>query len=111
MNIIEHIRQLLFDYSKQEFSLNIHDFRTIDVLLNVDPAKQNFGDLSTNIALILSKELKANPRVIAQKISENIKSNYIERLETAGPGFINIFLTQSCFEELAYNLFTEKSDF
>lgn len=61
------------------------------------PKFENFGDLSVNIAMLLSKKLKKNPRFIAQEIIDNldIDNTVIERVEIAGPGFINFFFTSS----------------
>jgi arginyl-tRNA synthetase len=51
-----------------------------------------FGDYSTNAALILSKPAKMNPQELAKKIIENISLDYFDRVEIAGPGFINFFI-------------------
>ena len=59
------------------------------------PKDSNFGDYSTNIALVLTKELKENPMLIAEKIKSNIESPIIEKVEVVKPGFINIFLTKN----------------
>ena len=48
-----------------------------------------------NDALKLAKAAKCNPRELAQKIVDNFKSDAIEKLEIAGPGFINITLSPS----------------
>jgi arginyl-tRNA synthetase len=51
-----------------------------------------FGDYSTNAALILFKSAKLNPQELAQKIIENISVDYFDKVELAGPGFINFFV-------------------
>ncbi len=54
-----------------------------------------FGDFSTNIALILAKQLKKNPLELAEKIKSQIKPNeYIESIQVLKPGFINIWLSK-----------------
>lgn len=54
---------------------------------------EKFGDYQTNFAMVNSKALKSNPRSIAQTILDNLDTNeIIEKLEIAGPGFINIFI-------------------
>ncbi len=66
-----------------------------------EPKRKEFGDLSTNAALVLSKELGENPRDLALKLSEYLKVlPYVERIEVAGPGFVNIFLGKGIFELL-----------
>ena len=54
-----------------------------------------FGDFATNIALVLSKELKFKPRELAQNIIDLMPkdSGIIDKYEIAGPGFINFFLS------------------
>lgn len=61
------------------------------VLLEVPPQKE-FGDFATNFAMQTARAAKANPRVIAQAIVEQIKAPWLERCEIAGPGFINFYL-------------------
>jgi len=57
------------------------------------PADVNLGDYSTNIAMVLGKSEKINPRELAEKIKNNIKENdLIEKIEVAGAGFINFYL-------------------
>jgi len=54
--------------------------------------RKEFGDFQYNGAMALAKSLGANPREIAANISKHIHSNAIEKVEIAGPGFINIWL-------------------
>ena len=57
------------------------------------PTKKENGDYSSNIALVLTKELKKSPLEIAKEIINNIDYNEeIEKIEVASPGFINFFL-------------------
>lgn len=59
-----------------------------------NPDKE-FGDFSTNLAFVLSKRLSEKPNKLAQLIIEDLdKNNFIEKVEVAGPGFINFFLFQ-----------------
>lgn len=60
------------------------------------PKIDTHGDLSTNCAMLLSKSLKRNPREIANEIISNLKYDpkVIEKVEIAGPGFINFFFTK-----------------
>ena len=70
---------------------NIEDSFTVEV-----PSKKNFGELSTNIAMIFSKQLKMSPRNLAELISkELIKNDSVKDVNIAGPGFINLFLEKS----------------
>ncbi|MCF6768477.1 arginine--tRNA ligase [Thiotrichales bacterium 19S11-10] len=63
----------------------------------VTPTKQkSHGDFATNIALMLSKKSNYNPIELAKLIIENIpNSNIFEKVEIAGPGFINFYLNHN----------------
>ena len=58
------------------------------------PKDTKNGDYSSNIAMQLTRELRQNPRMIATAIIENLdlEAGNIERVEIAGPGFINFFM-------------------
>lgn len=56
--------------------------------------KPQFGDYQANGAMGAAKRLKTNPRELAQKILDNLELDGIaDKLEIAGPGFINIYLS------------------
>ena len=58
--------------------------------------RQGFGDFQANGAMAAAKQLKVNPRELAQKILDNLNLDGIaSKLEVAGPGFINIHLADS----------------
>lgn len=61
--------------------------------IQVDRTKdKTHGDLATNLALLLAKPAKQNPRVLAQLIVDNLPaSEQVAKTELAGPGFINFF--------------------
>ena len=63
--------------------------------VRIDHTKdKNHGDYATNIALILAKQVKVNPKELAQTIIESLEDNdFIKKTEIAGPGFINFFLS------------------
>lgn len=61
------------------------------------PREKIHGDYATNLAMLMAKEARMAPRKIAEIILENIEntSSKIEKIEIAGPGFINIYLNKS----------------
>ncbi len=64
------------------------------------PDNVDFGDFSTNVALVLSKQVGKTPRELAGTILEEVKKNLpssISKVETAGPGFINFYLSKEFF--------------
>ena len=57
------------------------------------PPRKEFGDLSSNAALEIASKSGANPREVAGRIAGLLPSApFVERVEVAGPGFINVFL-------------------
>ncbi|MBA4141534.1 MAG: arginine--tRNA ligase [Nitrosospira sp.] len=60
------------------------------------PKHANHGDYACNLAMQLAKPLRRNPREIASVLADALSvSPYLEKIEIAGAGFINIFLTTS----------------
>jgi arginyl-tRNA synthetase len=66
-----------------------------DVPVVLTRPDEQFGDFASNIALQLAKPLGRNPREIAQTIADKLPSDMIATAEVAGPGFINIRLTDT----------------
>ena len=104
MNIFENylikINKVVLDNKN---TLNLNDLDALDsVILEIPPEQFNF-DFSTNIALVLSKKNKTNPSMLANDIknllSKSIK--HFDKIEVAGPGFLNIKLSK---EALVINL-------
>jgi arginyl-tRNA synthetase len=59
------------------------------------PKKAGFGDYSTNAAMLLAPALKQPPRAIAEQLGARLTERLgdaVERVEVAGPGFLNVFL-------------------
>ncbi|HJZ24197.1 MAG TPA: hypothetical protein VJ201_07105 [Candidatus Babeliales bacterium] len=90
---IEQIQQSFARFLKQRFDLNDQLIATCRLTLNMDEAKQQFGDLSSNAALVLAGQLQQKPRDIAQTIATDFTHPLITKTEIAGPGFINFFVS------------------
>ena len=91
-----------------------------DSHLNIDELKINLqenndkkhGDLASNIALILAKPLKKNPQEIANSIRDSfITDEEITKIEVAGPGFINFFLSTKTHSEVLNEISAKKELF
>ncbi|MBX4200652.1 arginine--tRNA ligase [Candidatus Parcubacteria bacterium] len=63
------------------------------------PKDASHGDYSTNVAMMLSKELKKSPMEIAQKIADLVHSDAIGKVQVVAPGFINMFLKDEVFSQ------------
>src|SRR3990167_5326716 len=82
----------LIQQSLSALSLSVAD-NTIQLSRTKD---ETHGDFATNIAMLLAKPAGLKPRELAEKIVAHIpKSSIIEKIEIAGPGFINFFLVKN----------------
>lgn len=71
-----------------------------DSILFEHPSDLSHGDYSTNVALILAKRSGKNPKDLAEEIVKYIeKPKEVEKIEVAGVGFINFYLTKEFFVE------------
>jgi arginyl-tRNA synthetase len=62
------------------------------------PKRADFGDYSTNAAMLLAPALGAPPREIAERLGEALRerlADRVDRVEVAGPGFLNVFLSDA----------------
>ena len=96
MNIFEHhlleIKNLTV---KKKSILKLDKVRNLDSInLEIPPEKFNF-DLSCNIALVLAKENNQDPKILAEKFKKVFleKISNFSEIEIAGPGFLNINLS------------------
>lgn len=66
------------------------------------PKNETFGDISTNIAMLLAKELKKSPLVIANDLISSLvyDNSIIDQVTVANPGFINIKFANNYFLEM-----------
>ncbi len=112
------INQLISAFKAHIKSLYPELSLPFDVTLNIDPQRQQFGDLSCNAALLYASFEKlrmsgdgANPRAIAQKMIQDFKNPQVKNIEIAGPGFINITVTPDFFPQLLTELRTQGDNF
>jgi len=85
-----------------------YDLETISVSV---PARKEFGDFSTNVAMIMASQAKKKPRDIAQTIQERMArlSDVFDRVDIAGPGFINFTVSPLMWVRVL-NTILEKKD-
>ncbi len=81
-----------------------------EVLLEVPPQKE-FGDFATNFAMQSARALKCNPRMIAQAVVNNLDCAYVEKMEIAGPGFINFYLKQDWMYDMLAGIIAEGENY
>lgn len=101
MNIINQVKETLIEEIKASIikSELVETVPEIKIETPKDPAN---GDYSSNIAMVLTKLARKNPREIANQIVENLDTNKanVKKVDIAGPGFINFYLDQQYLTEI-----------
>ncbi|RIL75986.1 arginine--tRNA ligase [Staphylococcus cohnii] len=95
MNIIEQVKQTLVEEIKKSIQqAQLADMNEMPEIKIEIPKDNKNGDYSTNIAMVLTKIAKRNPREIATAIVDNLDTTaaQVEKVDIAGPGFINFYL-------------------
>lgn len=97
-NIFDKIREQIISVTKEAFLAcekkgTLPKIELPDMAVEV-PRERGFGDFSTNVAMQVSKQAKLPPRKTAEALYPefNFEGTYIEKIEIAGPGFINFYL-------------------
>ncbi|WP_457639181.1 arginine--tRNA ligase [Persephonella sp.] len=73
------------------------------------PKEEKFGDIAVNLAFLLAKPLKKKPVEVAQEIKEILESmDEFSKVEIAGGGFINIFLSGEYYRQVLQQILEEK---
>jgi arginyl-tRNA synthetase len=77
------------------------------------PSNKANGDYSSNIAMACAKCFKKAPRMIAQSIADHIDltDTLFEKVEIAGPGFLNFFLSGKYYSEILKDVFACGKDY
>jgi arginyl-tRNA synthetase len=77
------------------------------------PKIPEHGDYATNVALALTRQLKQNPREIARKIVDglNDSDNLLQKVEIAGPGFINFFFHPRAWHKILTDIIRDPQGF
>ncbi len=77
-----------------------------------EPRHQSHGDYSTNFAMVSAGVQKMAPRKIAESLISNLQSHQmIEKVEIAGPGFINFFLTNDAWQPIVNQVLEQDKDY
>ena len=76
------------------------------------PRDASHGDMATNAAMVLAKEAKAKPRDLADAIATRLRADpLIEKVDVAGPGFINLTLKVSAWTDALRKVLREGEAF
>lgn len=121
MNFFGIFKNEVIQTIKEIFNVDDELLKKITLTLN-QGKDAAFGDLSCNAAMMLAKPLNRNPREIAAELVQQLTSRsqdenrpeffrIIEKIEIAGPGFLNITLNKNFWTMLALEFFQQKDMF
>ena len=112
-NIVEDIKKqidltLRSAFEKAELGCDFPENYVVE-----KPREKAHGDFSANLAMLLAKPAKKAPRQVAEALvgAMNLEDTYIEKVEIAGPGFINFFLSGAQRSAILEAICTEGADY
>lgn len=107
----QHIESLITQAVKQLQEAG--ELPGIPAFIQVDNTKDKaHGDFASNIAMILAKPAQKKPREIAERIIQTLpESPFVEKIEIAGPGFINFFLSPQALTDVVKQILKERDNF
>ena len=108
MNKIEEtLINLIKKACKEAFELDVDE----SLVMVEIPRDNSNGDYSTNIAMRLARELKKKPLDIANGLKEHLVEGNIEKVEVAGPGFINFWMRKDAIADVINVILDKGKDY
>lgn len=99
------MKQTITELILQAVTPLVDDTSSLNIILE-RPKSAEHGDFASNIAMQLAKPLRQNPRGIAQSIIDGLPANsVISKVEIAGAGFINFFLSAQSKQDVVKSIF------
>ena len=86
------------------------DVQLNDIIIEVskDPTH---GDYATNCAMKFSRLFQTNPRAVAERIIPKLDMSSIDKVEIAGPGFINFYMKQDSLSKIVNEVITKDASY
>jgi arginyl-tRNA synthetase len=105
-----HLRELLTQAIEKTAKGGELNSTELPPLLLEPPKQREFGDLSTNVAMLWAQKVKKPPRVIAEMVLKNLEdpAGILARKEIAGPGFLNFTFSAQFYYQRLGELAAEK---
>jgi arginyl-tRNA synthetase len=114
MTTREKIEKLIKKAIKElQAERKLPDFKIPEILVE-KPERKEHGDYATNIALKIAKEIGGGPLKIAEEVKcqmSNVKSDLLEKIEIAKPGFINFWLSKKYLQGQVKEILKQGGDF
>ena len=106
MNIEENLKLKIQNSLKSEGILL--DIKDIIIEKSKTP---EHGDYASNVALKFASRFGVAPRVLAEKIANNIDKELVEKVEIAGPGFVNFFVKKNAINSLVSQIISSGDNY
>lgn len=109
--IVNYIKNSIEELQKEKIGEIKFDVPEIRV---EHPEEKIHGDYSTNVAMLIAKQINKNPLEIAENLKSeilNFKSSYFDKVEIAGPGFINFFISKEYLQKKVGEILKQKDKF
>ncbi|MDD4569307.1 MAG: arginine--tRNA ligase [Tepidanaerobacteraceae bacterium] len=102
----QQLREMIIAATNKAIEDNVLSIEDIPDFYIEVPQDKDHGDFAANIAMILAKQAKMSPRKIGECIAERIYTNnsVVEKVEVAGPGFINFYLVSTWANNAIYSI-------
>jgi arginyl-tRNA synthetase len=108
----EHIAQILADAVARLQGDGALPGDIVPVIVVERTREREHGDFASNLALTLAKAARCKPRELAERLAAAIAVDaHIERVEVAGPGFINFFLGPGAYHAVIGEILAQASGF
>lgn len=97
---------------KQKIVALLKEILPKEDILVASPKEENFGDYSTNIALILASKKRQSPLELAKQIVKSLpKVDFLKKVEAVPPGFINFYLSEEWLTKQIKEIIVQKKSF
>jgi len=109
-NYLEKIKKIILKKIKELNISENYNFESVNI--EVPPTNFDF-DLSCNIAMVLGKQIKENPKNLAEKIKKILlkECKDFDSVQVAGPGFINMRLNNSVLQNIIIGIYKDKNSY
>ena len=110
MNAIENkLKQGIQNAVKKAWDVDVE----LDQIVIEIPKDKSHGDYATNLAMRLTKQLRSNPKMIAENLIANLdlEEAGIETVTIAGPGFINFKMQTGSLTTVIHTVLTQNENF
>jgi arginyl-tRNA synthetase len=98
------LKDIISDLLLEAAKTLVADTSNLSIILE-RPKAAAHGDFACNLAMMLAKSLRQNPRVIAEQLIQALPHNsYIEKVEVAGAGFINFYLAATTKQSIVKDI-------